>query len=85
MQEVLKMNKKMFERVYFDTDSIKITVRKSVIVWLGKACDDEERERRQRVFVKYYLPKVQSEAEYAMYRYQKNSFYGIMCKGGFTK
>ena len=85
MQEVLKMNDKYYEVCTIDTDGIKVTLPKSIIKWLGGYCDEDEKERRQRIITKYLYPKIQAKVEYAMYKQSLSTVYGIMCKGGFVK
>ena len=68
MREVLKMNKSL----YIDTDSIKITVPKSVINWLITACDEDEKHRRQLIFATW----VQKEIDYDLYKKRLKYFSG---------
>ena len=67
----------MNKPLYIDTDSIKITVPKSVINWLIDVYDDDEKRRRQYVFATW----LQKQIDYALYKKRMNYFFG----GGFTK
>ena len=75
---------KMYESFYADTDSIKVTLSKSIINWLGSYCDEDEKNRRQRILTAYLAPKIQAKIEYMSSKRMINSIYGIMCKGGYV-
>lgn len=75
---------KMYEPFLVDTDSIKVTIPKSIINWLGSYCDEDEKNRRQRVLIAYLTPKIQAKINYMQSKRMIRSIYGIMCKGDYV-